>query len=162
MASIEKPASTAPPLHLRDQWDATTRAGYSVILSVADFFLHSSMTIRPHNKMSPVISTLEYEPLWSVCPWVQTDRQILSPKYFLSLDVASQSIYSLFWGTLWPPKFSNFEYYFSHCVPITTRMDFYRGKNNQNLNFPHVKMRKCFLLSFCHIIFRQFASQICS
>jgi hypothetical protein len=48
------------------------------------------------NETSLVISTLDYEPLWSECPRVETDQRILRPKYFLSLDVASQPMCSVF------------------------------------------------------------------
>jgi hypothetical protein len=48
------------------------------------------------NKKSLVITTLDYQPLWSVCPKVKTDQWILRPKYVLSLDVAFQPIFSLF------------------------------------------------------------------
>jgi hypothetical protein len=48
------------------------------------------------NETSLVISTLDYEPLWSVCPKVKADQRILCPKYFLSLEIASQLIFSLF------------------------------------------------------------------
>ncbi len=57
------------------------------------------------NQTSLVISTLDYEPLWSGCPRVETDQRILRPKYFLSLDVASQPIFSVFWGLYNPPNF---------------------------------------------------------
>jgi hypothetical protein len=46
--------------------------------------------------MSLVISTLDYEPLWSVCPKDNIDQWILHPRYFLSLDVASHPVFSLF------------------------------------------------------------------
>jgi hypothetical protein len=70
------------------------------------------------NKTSLVISTLDYEPLWSVCPKGKTDQWILRPKYYLSLDVASQPIFSLFGDFMTILNLETLIIIFGHCVPI--------------------------------------------
>ncbi len=70
------------------------------------------------NETSLVISTLDYEPLWSVCPKVKTDQWILGPKYFLSLDVASQPILSLFGDLMTILNFQTLIIICGQCVPI--------------------------------------------
>jgi hypothetical protein len=80
------------------------------------------------NKTSLVISTLEYEPLWSVCPKVKTDQWILCPKYFLSLDVAFQPIFSLFGDFMTILNFQTLIIIFGHYDPFATLMDFIEEK----------------------------------
>jgi hypothetical protein len=51
-------------------------------------------------------------------PKVKTDQWILYPKYFLSLDVASQPIFSLFGEFMTILNFQTLIIIFGHCVPI--------------------------------------------
>ncbi len=98
--------------------------------------LHPPRKLRWHddaspNKTSLVISTLDYEPLWSVCPNVKTGQWILHPKYFLSLDIASQPIFSLF--SLFQDFMTNLNFQtliiiFGHCAPIRNTYGFFLSK----------------------------------
>ncbi len=76
------------------------------------------------NETSLVISTLDYEPLWSVCPKGKTDQWILCPKYVLSLDVSSQPIFSLFRDFMTILNVQTMIISFGHCVPIRNTYGF--------------------------------------
>jgi hypothetical protein len=54
---------------------------------------------------------------------------------FLSLDVASQSIFSLFGDFMTIPDFQTLIFFLVIVSPFATPMDFYRGKICQNLTF---------------------------
>ncbi len=111
------------------------------------------------NETSLVISTPDYEPLWSVCPKGKTDQWISRPKYFFSLNVASQPIFSLYGDFMTILNFQTMIIILVIVSPFATPMDFYRGKKCQNLNFPYIILQKYLLVRFCNILLRKFASQ---
>jgi hypothetical protein len=81
--------------------------------------------------MFPVISTLEYEPLWSVCPRIKTYQGISRPKFFLSLDIVSQPKFSLFGDFVTILNVQTLTIIFGQCVPIHNTYEFSKRKNMQ-------------------------------
>jgi hypothetical protein len=108
------------------------------------------MMMRPKQHVPLVISILDNEPLWSVGPKVKTDQRILCPKCILSLDVASQSIFSLFGDFMTILNFQTLIIIFGHCVPIRNTYGFLKIKKLSKFNFQHIKLQKCLPRRFCH------------
>ncbi len=126
--------------------------------------VYASPGLRWHDDASPnetslVISTLDYESLWSVCPKVKADPRILCPKYFLSLEIASQLIFSLFGDFMTILNFQTLIIIFVHCVPIRNTYGIFIEEKSSKFKLSTFILQKCLPIRFFHIILRKFASQ---
>jgi hypothetical protein len=107
---------------------------------------------------------------WSFQPWTMSLSGQYVPRVklingfhvlsiFFSLNVASQPTFSLYGDFLTILNFQTMIIILVIVSPFATPMDFYRGKNCQNLNSPYIILQKYLLVRFCNIILRKFANQ---
>jgi hypothetical protein len=110
---------------------------------------------------------------WSFQPWTMSLSGQYVPRVKLINGFYVPSIfcpwmfhpsqYSPFLGTLWPPLI--FKLWLLVLVivsPFATPMDFYREKNCQNLNFPHIKLQNYLFIRFAILYSESLQAKICS